>query len=155
MSTVHHVYVGAVRSPDGGKGGVFRQAAGSQRWDALSDGMPTGAEVHAITVHPDDTDIVFAATTKGAFRSTGRGDKWERMALPDQGVDVWSITVHPTDRRTLYAGYGPTGVFRSDDGGDSWQKLAAPKLPDRVRMTFPCRVMRLDVDPGTPDGVYA
>ena len=65
MSTVHHVYVGAVRSAAGGKGGVFRHAAGSRRWDALTDGIPDGAEVHAITVHPEDTETVFAATTKG------------------------------------------------------------------------------------------
>jgi photosystem II stability/assembly factor-like uncharacterized protein len=155
MSTAFHVYVGAVKSAEGGKGGVFRRAPGEEaRWEALTDGIPDG-DVHAITVHPDDTDTVFLATSKGAFRSTNRGETWQRLALPDQGVDIWSLTVHPTDRRTIYAGYGPTGVFRSDDGGDGWQKLADPKLPDRVHMTFPCRVMRLDVDPGAPDDVYA
>ncbi len=156
MADRFHVYVGAARSAEGGKGGVFRRAPGDdQRWEALTDGLPDGAEVHAITVHPDNPDTVFVATTKGAFRSTSRGDKWQRLTLPDQGVDVWSVTVHPTDRRTIYAGYGPTGVFRSDDAGEHWQKLADPKLPDRVHMTFPCRVMRLDVDPGAPDDVYA
>src|SRR5579862_7182673 len=153
-STVGHVFVGAVRSTEGGRGGVFRQAVGSQRWDALSDGLPAGAEVHAITVHPEETDAVFIGTTKGAYRSTNRGDRWEPLALPDQGADVWSITIHPTDRRTIYAGFGPTGVYRSDDG-DHWKKLPDPGLPDRVHMTFPCRVMRLDVDPARPDDVYA
>src|SRR6266487_2905305 len=124
-STVGHVYVGAVKSAEGGHGGVFRQAVGSQRWDALENGLPDGAQVHAITVHPDES------------------------------ADVWSITIHPTDRRTIYAGYGPTGVYRSDDGGDHWKKLPDPGLPDRVHMTFPCRVMRLDVDPARPDDVYA
>jgi photosystem II stability/assembly factor-like uncharacterized protein len=155
MSTVAHVYAGVVRSMDGGKGGVFRQAVGSKDWDALSDGLPDGAEVHAITVHPDDTDIVFIGTTKGAYRSVNRGDRWERLALPDPGADTWSITIHPIDRQTIYAGYGPTGVYRSDDGGDHWKKLPDPALPDRVHMTFPCRVMRLDVDPARPDDVYA
>src|ERR1700716_3226247 len=156
MADKCHVYAGAVRSAEGGKGGIFRRAPGdAARWEALTDGIPDGAEVHAITVHPEQPDTVFLATTKGAFRSTNRGDKWERLALPDQGVDVWSITVHPTDRKTIYAGYGPTGVFRSDDGGDHWKKLPDPKLPERVHMSFPCRVMRLDVDPAQPDDVYA
>jgi photosystem II stability/assembly factor-like uncharacterized protein len=155
MSTLAHVYAGAVRSTEGGRGGVFRQAVGSQRWDALSDGLLDGAELHAITVHPEDTETVFIGTTKGAYRSTNRGDRWERLALPDPGADVWSITIHPTDRRTIYAGFGPTGVYRSDDGGDHWKKLPDPGLPDRVHMTFPCRVMRLDVDPSRPDDVYA
>src|SRR5882762_6428261 len=99
MTTVHHVFVGAVKSAEGGKGGVFRQALGSQRWEALDNGVPADAEVHAITVDPNMTDTVMIATTKGAFRSKNRGDKWERLALPDQGTDIWSITVHPTDPR--------------------------------------------------------
>jgi hypothetical protein len=131
MTTVHHVFVGAAKSAEGGRGGVFRQALGSQRWDRLDEGLPGDAEVHAVTVDPNATDTVMIATTKGAFRSKNRGDKWERLALPDQGTDIWSITVHPTDPRTIYAGYGPTGVYRSDDGGDHWKKLPDPKLPDR------------------------
>ena len=72
MTTVHHVFVGAVKSAEGGRGGVFRQALGSQRWDLLDDGLPGDAEVHAITVDPNATDTVMIATTKGAFRSKNR-----------------------------------------------------------------------------------
>ncbi|HEV8677775.1 MAG TPA: hypothetical protein VGQ90_00265 [Stellaceae bacterium] len=140
---------------EGGKGGVFRQVVGDERWEALHDGLPDGIEVHAITVHPDDPDSVFIGSTKGGFHSANRGDRWERLALPEPGADIWSVTIHPTDRRTIYAGYGPTGVYRSDDGGEHWKKLPDPGLPDRVHMTFPCRVMRLDVDAGRPDDVYA
>jgi len=153
---VHHVYVGAVKSAEGGKGGVFRRAPGAdQRWEALSDGLPAGTDIHAITVDRRDPDTVMIATTKGAFRSRNRGDHWQRLALPEEGTDIWSITVHPSDPKTIYAGYGPVGVYRSDDGGEHWQKLPDPRLPDRVHMTFPCRVMRLDVDPAQPDEVYA
>ena len=101
------------------------------------------------------TDTVMIATTKGAFRSKDRGDKWERLALPDQGTDIWSITVDPTDKRTVYAGCGPVGVYRSDNGGDTWHTTKDPALPNRVIMDFACRVMRLDVDPNNPDDVYA
>ena len=155
MTTVHHVYVGAVRSTEGGRGGLFRQAVGSQRWDALDNGLPDAADVHAITVDPTQPDIVYVGTTKGAFRSMNRGDEWERLALLDETADVWSITIHPSEPQTMYAGCGPVGVYRSDDGGEHWQKLPEPGLPDRVHMTFPCRVMRLDVDPRHPDDVYA
>jgi photosystem II stability/assembly factor-like uncharacterized protein len=155
MAESFHVYAGAVRSAEGGKGGVFRRAASDEGWEALTDGLPDGTELHAITVHPDNPDIVFIGTTKGGYRSTDRGGRWQRLALPDPAADVWSITVHPTDRRTIYAGFGPTGVYRSDDGGDHWKMLPDPGLPDRVHMTFACRVMRLDVDPARPDDVYA
>ena len=65
----------------------------------------------------------------------------ERLALPDPEADIWSITVDPTDCRTVYAGCGPVGVYRSEDDGDQWKKLPDPGLPDRVHMTFPCRVV--------------
>jgi photosystem II stability/assembly factor-like uncharacterized protein len=155
MTGVSQVYAGVVRSVEGGRGGVFRQAAAEKRWEAVTEGLPEGTEVHAITVHPDDPDLVFIGTTRGAFRSANRGDSWQRLALPNPTADVWSITVHPSDRRTIFAGFGPIGVYRSDDGGDRWQQLADPGLPDRVHMTFPCRVMRLDIDPARPDDVYA
>ncbi len=150
-----HVYAGAVGSMEGGRGGIFRQTAGSGRWDALDNGLPDGADIHAITVHPDDLDTVLIGTTKGAFRSRNRGDSWERLNLPNPVADVWSITVHPTDRRTIFAGFSPVGVYRSDDGGEHWTSLPDPGLPDRVHMTFACRVMRLDVNPAEPDAVYA
>jgi photosystem II stability/assembly factor-like uncharacterized protein len=155
MAGLSYVYAGAVRSTDGGKGGVFRREAAGEGWEALTDGLPDGTEIHAITVHPENPEIVYLGTTKGGFRSTNRGGHWDRLALPEPGADIWSVTIHPTDRRTIYAGYGPTGVYRSDDAGDHWQKLPDPGLPDRVHMTFPCRVMRLDVDPARPDDVYA
>src|SRR5438309_2025015 len=114
----------------------------------------TARQIHAITVHPDDPNIVFLGTTKGAYRSTDNGGHWQRLALPDPGADVWSVTVHPKDRRTIYAGYGPTGVYRSDDGGERWTKLPDPGLPNRVHMSFACRVMRLENDPDSPDDRY-
>src|SRR5947209_5787153 len=54
----------------------------------------------------------------------------------------------------VYAGDGPTGVYRSDDGGERWTNLPDPGLPNRVHMSFACRVMRLDIDPSQPDDLY-
>ncbi|HVC55431.1 MAG TPA: hypothetical protein VND95_05720, partial [Stellaceae bacterium] len=96
MADRFHVYAGAVRSAEGGKGGVFRRATGPDaHWEALTDGLPDGTEIHAITVHPDDPDVVFIGTTKGGFRSSNRGNAWQRLALPNPAADVWSITIHP------------------------------------------------------------
>ena len=139
MAEASYVYAGTVRSAAGGSGGIFRQTAGEQRWEALTNGLPGETQVHAITVHPANAEVVFIGTTKGAFRSTDRGGRWERLALPDPETDIWSITVDPTDCRTVYAGCGPVGVYRSENDGDHWKKLPDPGLPDRVHMTFPCR----------------
>jgi len=155
MAGTAHIYAGAARTTDGVLGGVFRQAVGEDRWVQLTNGLPREAEVHAVTVHPNDTETVFLGSTKGLYRSTNRGERWERLPLPDAEADIWSVLVHPKNPQRLYAGASPIAVYRSDDGGDHWKKLTDPGLPDRVIMQFACRVMRLDVDPQHADEVYA
>jgi photosystem II stability/assembly factor-like uncharacterized protein len=150
-----HVYAGAARSMGGTLGGIFRQEVGGNRWEQLTNGLPEGTEVHAITVHPENLDVVHIGTTRGMYRSSNRGARWEKLNLPDPDVDTWSVCIHPTNRRMIYAGATPPAVYRSDDGGDTWRKTADPGLPDRVIMGFACRVMRLDVDPNSPSDIYA
>src|SRR5229473_3862402 len=150
-----HVYAGAARSMGGTLGGIFRQSVGDDGWEHLTNGVPEGAEVHAITVHPENPAVVYIGTTKGTYRSTNRGTRWEKLNLPDSDADIWSVCIHPKNPRTIYAGATPPGVYRSDDGGDTWRKMADPGLPDRVIMAFACRVLRLDIDPNSPDDVYA
>jgi len=150
-----HVYVGATKSMEGTQGGIFRQTVGEDRFEHLSSGLPAEAGIHAITVHPENPDVVYIGTTKGAYRSTNRGNSWEQLRLPDGEADIWSVAVHPKNARILYAGVSPPGVYRSEDGGDTCRKMADPGLPDRVHMAFPCRVMRLAVDPNSPDDIYA
>ncbi len=149
-----NVYAGAAKSMGGTLGGVFRQTVGDGGWQHLTTGLPEGAEVHAITVHPDHPDTVYIGTTKGAFSSTNRGDTWQQLNLRGE-ADIWSICIHPTNPNVVYAGATPPAVYRSDDGGNTWRQTADPGLPDRVIMGFACRVMRLDVDPHSPDDVYA
>jgi photosystem II stability/assembly factor-like uncharacterized protein len=155
MAGTTHVYAGAAATMDGTRGGIFRQIAGENHWEQLTKGIPDGAEVHAITVHPSDSDVVFIGSTKGLYRSTDHGNRWERLPLPQPDADIWSVLVHPKDPRRIYAGATPIAVYRSDDGGESWKATKDPGLPNRVHMQFACRVMRLDVDPNHPDEVYA
>jgi len=151
-----YVYVGAAPWMTGGVGGVFRRAVGNGGWEALDKGLPERTEVRAITIHPDDPEIVFIGTNTGPYRSTDSGGRWERLGFPKDGGEVWSIAVHPTNSRILYAGASPVAVYRSDDGGDTWRKLASSTtLPPQVKMAFACRVMRLAVDPARPNEVYA
>src|SRR5262245_11868685 len=149
-----HVYVGGARSKPGTLGGIFRRTVGDDRWEQLGKGLPEAVNVYAITVHPDNPDIVYAGTNRGPFRSTDGGERWERPAF-DEGVEIWSILVHPGNPRRLYAGASPVGVYRSEDGGDSWRRMSGVAQPERVRMEFQCRVMRLAADPANADHLYA
>jgi len=149
-----HVYVGAARM-SGSLGGIFRRDVGNGHWERLSKGLPDPLNVQAITVHPTTPNVVYLGGNRGVFRSENRGDSWERIGVPDESAEVWSILVHPTRPRTLFAGTSPVGVYRSDDAGQTWRKLAKAALPERIKMSFHCRVMRLAVDPARPDEVYA
>jgi len=149
-----HVYVGAARSKPGTMGGVFRHAVGDGGVEPLTKGLPEATNVYAITVHPANPDVVYIGTQRGPYQSTDRGERWERLDFPE-GVEVWSILVHPGDSRILYAGTSPVGVYRSDDAGLHWRRLPEAKQPDRVRMEFNCRVMRMAADPARPEEVYA
>jgi Sortilin, neurotensin receptor 3, len=141
---------GTAATKDGGAGGVFRRAPGGA-WEHVF----TAADVHAITPHPTEPDTVFLGSKDGPYISTDRGAHWERLGFPDRGVQVWSILVDPHDPRTVYAGTAPVGVYRSTDGGAHFTRLPDPALPERVRMDFPCRVMRFAAHPTRPGELYA
>ncbi|HTT36109.1 MAG TPA: hypothetical protein VMH32_00420 [Burkholderiales bacterium] len=148
------IYVGAARWTGGTRGGAFRWTQDQGGWERLGDGLPESLQVQAITVHPRQPEIVYLGAADGLYRSGDSGAHWERLDVP-RGVQIWSVLVHPASPRVLYAGTSPVGVLRSDDGGDSWRTLPDPRQPERLKMSFACRVMRLAVDPAHRDHVYA
>jgi photosystem II stability/assembly factor-like uncharacterized protein len=154
-SGLSHVYVGAARLTGGTLGGIFRRAVGGDRWEHLPKGLPEDTHVQAITVHPTNPDVIYLGTHDGPYRSTDRGERWDRLAFPDGTREVWSILVHPGNPRVLYAGTSPAAVYRSDDGGETWLRLPKAIQPERVKMAFASRVTRLAADPARPDELYA
>ena len=153
-TTATHIYAGAARSGRTTRGGLFRRALGAGEWEAIVKGLPERTDVQSITVHPQDPKLMYLGTRSGPYRSADGGESWQRLSFPE-GLEVWAILVHPTKPRTLYIGTAPVGVYRSDDGGDTWRHLAGATVPERVKMEFPCRIMRLAVDPSRPDEIYA
>lgn len=153
-SSASRVYVGVGQYTSGKRPGIFRRVDGGA-WEQLTKGLPEPTKVQAITVHPTRPDVIYIGTHDGPYRSSDGGDFWQRLALPEPGLQVWSILVHSADPRRIYAGTSPVGVFRSDDGGDTWRRLPKAVVPERVKMGFACRVMRLAVDPARPETVWA
>src|SRR5246127_3181452 len=155
MTDQSYVYAGVGWWRGGTRGGIFRLAVGDGEPRQLTRGLPEETHVQAVTVHPENPDIVYIGTEDGPYRSTDRGEHWERLGFPDPGVQVWSILVDPKNARTVYAGTSPVAVYRSEDGGDNWRRLPDPQIPDRVRMPFACRVMRMAKAAGHPAEIYA
>jgi photosystem II stability/assembly factor-like uncharacterized protein len=146
-STIH-VYAGAE------SGGLFRKAIHDTQWQSLMRGLPQATEVRAIAVHPQHSELVFAGTQDGPYRSQDGGDSWERLDFPGPERVVWSFMFHPTKAQVLYCGTAPGAVFRSDDGGNHWKRLPTDPGPDVVRMDFPTRTIAMAIDPAHPAHLY-
>ena len=137
-------------------GGIFRQDAGDDGWEHLTNGLPDGAEVHAITVHPGKPRHDLCRQHQGHLsQHQSRRHVGAARACPSD-ADIWSVCVHPKNpQRHLCRRHARPASIAATTAATHWRKMADPGLPDRVIMAFACRVMRLDVDPNSPDDVYA
>lgn len=137
------------------RGGLFRTSPGDGEWQSLTRGLPQNVEARAFLVHPHKPDVIYAGTQDGPYRSTDGGDSWERLGFPERGAVVWSLAFHPTRPNVMYAGVAPVGIYRSENGGDTWHRLHGARSPEHCPMGFPTRTVRIVVDPGRPDDIYA
>ena len=114
----------------GTTGGIYRSDNAAMGWKKINNGLIPEQElmagmalgVNAIAFDVVSSDIVYAGTTKGLFRTDTRGEQWERIgqALPD--LFVSSILIDPIEPKTLYIG-GPSGVWKSQDSGQTWTAI--------------------------------
>ncbi len=148
MAEKTYIYVGAEAS------GLFRQEAGGNQWQALTDGMPPSPQARAVAIHPQHPEVVFVGTQRGVYRSQDGGDGWQRMHLPE-GRIVWSLAFHPGNPQVMFLGTEGSDVYHSDDGGESWQYLSTIVNPDAVQMAFATRILGLAIEPADPNRMYA
>ena len=94
---------------DGGNGGgIFRQAAGDNRWEHLTNGLPEDADVHAITVHPENPDVGLCRQHEGRLSQHQSRQPGRSYGFPSE-ADIWSVCIHPKNPRVVYAGATPAG----------------------------------------------
>ncbi len=131
--------------------GVFSRAAGAESWQHVVQDV----ETFAVHVHPTDSNVVFAGTSDGVYRSTDAGKSFQRTNFPDKGMQIWSFLVDAGNANRVFAGASPIQMYRSEDKGETWKKLPDPGMPDRAVMPFACRVMRLAQHPTQPGTIFA
>jgi photosystem II stability/assembly factor-like uncharacterized protein len=148
MAEKTYIYVGAEAS------GLYRQEAGHNQWQTLTDGMPPSPQARVIAIHPQHPEVVFVGTQRGVYRSQDGGDRWQRMHLAE-GRIVWSLAFHPQNPQIMFLGTEGSDVYRSDDGGERWQYLSTIVNPDAVQMAFATRILGLAIAPADPNRIYA
>ena len=98
-------------------------------------------------------------TQSGVYRSDDRGDHWEALESPRDGMDVWSLAVHPSNPDVIYAGYEPCSIYRTENGGESWSRTNTDRVayPNVTTYMPPLakRVIGIAADPSDPSDMYA
>lgn len=102
---------------------VYRSTDGGNQWSIINAGMKEHvAIVNAFIFHPQNTEVIYAATTVGIFKTTDGGLLWHE--LPAKGMDsvyVVSVALDPNNTQILYAGTSG-GVYKSADDGTWWRE---------------------------------
>ena len=85
-----YLYVGLAGEGDNiGAGGLYRRADGDEEWHEITIGLPSEPQVRALLVHPENPAVIYAGTNLGPYRSDDRGEHWEALESPREGMDVW------------------------------------------------------------------
>ncbi|HEX6511632.1 MAG TPA: hypothetical protein VF157_04990, partial [Chloroflexota bacterium] len=122
------------------EGWVVHSHDGGNSWVTLKQGVEFDS--HAVTLMPDDPNLVLATSGRGVYRSENGGQTFERS---DEGIKgafgggyMSPAKVHPERPNTLFAAAAEvpppwwrtrkegahSHFFRSDDKGRSWRQLA-------------------------------
>jgi photosystem II stability/assembly factor-like uncharacterized protein len=156
-----YVYAGLAGDTDPGRfvsSGLYRSRNGAEKWEPIGGNLPPSPQVRAILTDPAHPGRVTIGLQDGVWRSDDCGDSWRRLSAPAPGLAVWSLSRHPSEPRTIFAGYEPCAIVRSLDDGANWEKLAvAATFPDITMRPdpMPKRVLAIAVDPADPNDIYA
>src|SRR5262249_49471650 len=120
----------------------------------------TADSVIAVAIDPRDSNIVYAGTSAGVFKSTNGGTGWSavksRLITDANGpVTISALAIDPKNPDTVYATGIYTGVLKSTDAGAGWTTVYSEP-------TTPTGLTVLRIDPqnsgsmyaGTPFGVF-
>lgn len=112
---------------------VARSEDNGYTWEAVwGEWDHIGLGTHALAVHPEEHDIVWAGGEQAAFvpfltHSEDGGETWNEQH-PDLGGDnaTNAIALDPNDPEFILAGMEGT-LLRSNDGGESWESVLEPE----------------------------
>lgn len=115
--------------------GVLKSYDHGQTWSQTGLSFGTGDNVRAynLDVHPIYSDILFASTSNGLYKTINGGVTWNNVL----NEEIFEIKYNPENNFIMYAVDAET-FYKSTDGGDTWNStVTIPKLDDLAfRMTM-------------------
>lgn len=102
--------------------GIFKSVNAGKSWQPSSNGM-TSIDIKALICHPQDSDVLFAATWgHGVFYSNDGGANWQQRNSGITDTRIFSIRENKTNIGFLYS-ISETELLESEDCGNSWHLL--------------------------------
>jgi hypothetical protein len=99
-------------------GSVFYRSTDSGQTFAVASADLDGSNVHRFAVDRTHANLIYAATSRGLYKSIDSGTTWTVLGLA--GQNVVAVAVSPSDPNAIVASVKNVGIFASADGGASW-----------------------------------
>jgi len=150
--------------------GIYKSVDNGKSWTNM--GLKTSEHIGMIAVHPNNSDVVYAAATgplwsaggeRGLFKTEDGGKSWNAILTISENTGINEVHLDPRNPNVIYAtahqrrrhvftymtGGPESAIYKSTDGGKSFSKLSKG-LPSsdigRIGMA---------VSPVDPDVLYA
>ena len=104
---------------DSGARGLFKTVDAGKTWETIEP--PQYEYISALAISPDDSELIFAGTGNGIYKSNNSGEDWIHLDTY-RGLGVHALAFD--DKGVLFASVKTFGIVQSNDLGDSWENLA-------------------------------
>jgi len=108
-------------------GYIFRSRNNGLTWETVfnsTEALGKATRIHDVSIDPENTTTVYAATDDGVFRTENAGRSWEHVSAQLAIQEVHPVTVDSLNHNTIYAGTWGDGVYRSKDKGNTWERAS-------------------------------
>ncbi len=112
--------------------GILKTTDGGDKWEIMRDNENNfvGTRFFRIAINPKDTMILFAATSKGVYRSLNGGEEWKLMTgLPRISGSVKAVSdivIDPNSCEIVYAALWGDGIYKTTNSNSPnpvWKKI--------------------------------
>lgn len=99
--------------------GVFKSTDAGQTWTQWNNGMGN-ATVGRLIMHPQDNNIIFAATSGGIYKTIDAGANWYQV----KSGNIKEVVFKADDPNVVFAS-GNGSFYRSADSGESFTQITS------------------------------
>jgi hypothetical protein len=136
--------------------GLLKSTNGGDTWTPQGATEFTGAAFYAIAVHPTDSNIAFAATTRGLYRTTNGGTNWAVLggglpAISASVIAASDVVIDPTDGSKAWVAFWGSGIYECSNAAaasPTWTLVTGSPTSNLSRIS-------LAISPSSPATLFA